>query len=201
MAAHRPSLLALADRVVHLEPAGAAALVTDPPSRDGRRSLSLRPDGPDARHRPAGVRAHGFASLLGAGAIAADIGLIGTAAWLISKAAQHPNEAAARPWPSWPCSSSGSSRGLFRYKERLVGHDAAFRLLADLRVKVYQRPRAAGALRPALVPARRPAGPDGARRRLPAGPGHPGDPRRSASPRWSGRPPWSSCGGCCPPPR
>jgi ATP-binding cassette subfamily C protein CydC len=32
-------------------------------------------------------------ALLGAGAIAADIGLLATAAWLISKAAQHPNEA------------------------------------------------------------------------------------------------------------
>ena len=33
----------------------------------------------------------------------------------------------------------GLSRGFFRYEERLVGHDAAFRLLADLRVQVYQR--------------------------------------------------------------
>ena len=33
----------------------------------------------------------------------------------------------------------GLSRGFFRYEERLVGHDAAFRLLADLRVRVYER--------------------------------------------------------------
>jgi hypothetical protein len=31
------------------------------------------------------------------------------------------------------------SRGLCRYGERLVGHDAAFRVLADLRVRVYER--------------------------------------------------------------
>ncbi len=31
------------------------------------------------------------------------------------------------------------SRGLCRYGERLVGHDAAFRVLADLRVAVYER--------------------------------------------------------------
>ena len=43
--------------------------------------------------RPASRRVV-IATLLGAAAIAADIGLIGTAAWLISKAAQHPNEAA-----------------------------------------------------------------------------------------------------------
>jgi thiol reductant ABC exporter CydC subunit len=31
------------------------------------------------------------------------------------------------------------SRGLCRYGERLVGHDAALRLLADLRVRIYER--------------------------------------------------------------
>ncbi len=31
------------------------------------------------------------------------------------------------------------ARGLFRYGERLVGHDAAFRSLAELRVRVYER--------------------------------------------------------------
>ena len=33
----------------------------------------------------------------------------------------------------------GLSRGFFRYQERRVGHDAAFRLQADLRGRVYQR--------------------------------------------------------------
>ena len=87
--------------------------------------------------RPASRRVV-IATLLGAAAIAADIGLIGTAAWLISKAAQHPNEAALAV-AIVAVQFFGLSRGLFRYKERLVGHDAAFRLLADLRVKVYQR--------------------------------------------------------------
>ena len=32
----------------------------------------------------------------------------------------------------------GLSRGFLRYGERLVGHDAAFRLLADLRVRTYR---------------------------------------------------------------
>ena len=79
-----------------------------------------------------------IATLLGAAAIAADIGLIGTAAWLISKAAQHPNEATLAV-AIVAVQFFGLSRGFFRYKERLVGHDAAFRLLANLRVKVYQR--------------------------------------------------------------
>jgi thiol reductant ABC exporter CydC subunit len=77
-------------------------------------------------------------ALLGAGAIAADIGLLATAAWLISKAARHPNESQLAV-AIVGVQFFGLSRGFFRYEERLVGHDTAFRLLADLRVRVYQR--------------------------------------------------------------
>ncbi len=76
--------------------------------------------------------------LLGAGAIAADVGLIATAAWLISRAAQHPNESELAV-AIVGVQFFGLSRGLLRYGERLVGHDTAFRLLADLRVAVYTR--------------------------------------------------------------
>lgn len=76
--------------------------------------------------------------LLGAGAIAADIGLIGTAAWLISRASQHPNESHLA-LAIVGVQFFGLSRGFFRYEERLVSHDSAFRLLADLRGRVYQR--------------------------------------------------------------
>lgn len=86
--------------------------------------------------RPAAGRLF-LATLLGAGAIAADIGLIGTAAWLISRAAQHPNEARLT-LAIVGVQFFGLSRGFLRYGERLVGHDAAFRLLADLRVSVYR---------------------------------------------------------------
>lgn len=79
-----------------------------------------------------------LAVLLGAGAIAADIGLIGTAAWLISRASEHPNEASLAV-AIVGVQFFGLSRGFFRYEERLVGHDTALRLLADLRVKVYTR--------------------------------------------------------------
>jgi thiol reductant ABC exporter CydC subunit len=87
--------------------------------------------------RPASRRV-AVATVFGAGAIAADIGLLGTAAWLISKAAQHPNEATLA-LAIVAVQFFGLSRGFLRYEERLVGHDAAFRLLADLRVRVYQR--------------------------------------------------------------
>jgi thiol reductant ABC exporter CydC subunit len=87
--------------------------------------------------RPAGRRV-AYTVLLGSGAVLADIGLIGTAAWLISKAASHPNESALA-LAIVAVQFFGLSRALFRYGERLVGHDAAFRLLADLRVRVYRR--------------------------------------------------------------
>jgi thiol reductant ABC exporter CydC subunit len=79
-----------------------------------------------------------LATGLGAGAIAADIGLLGTAAWLISRASEHPNESHLAV-AIVAVQFFGLTRGLLRYKERLVGHDAAFRLLAALRVKFYQR--------------------------------------------------------------
>jgi thiol reductant ABC exporter CydC subunit len=76
--------------------------------------------------------------LLGSGALAADIGLIATAAWLIAKAAEHPNPAELA-LAIVGVQIFGLSRGFLRYGERLVGHDAALRLLADLRVRLYRQ--------------------------------------------------------------
>jgi thiol reductant ABC exporter CydC subunit len=77
------------------------------------------------------------ASLLGAGAIGASIALMGTSAWLISRASQHPTEASLT-LAIVGVQFFGLSRGFFRYGERLVGHDAALRVLAALRVRVYE---------------------------------------------------------------
>jgi thiol reductant ABC exporter CydC subunit len=63
---------------------------------------------------------------------------MGTSAWLISRAAQHPSEASLT-LAIVGVQFFGLSRGFFRYGERLVGHDAALRVLADLRVRVYER--------------------------------------------------------------
>lgn len=86
------------------------------------------------------------AILLGAAAAAASVALMGTSAYLISRASQQP--------PVLTLTVAivgvrffGISRAVARYSERLVGHDAAFRVVADLRVAVYQR------IEP-LVPAR-----------------------------------------------
>jgi thiol reductant ABC exporter CydC subunit len=82
------------------------------------------------------------ASLLGAGAIGASIALMATSAWLISRAAQHPAEASLT-LAIVGVQFFGLSRAFLRYAERLVGHDAALRVLADLRVRVYERLEAA----------------------------------------------------------
>ncbi|HEX6870719.1 MAG TPA: thiol reductant ABC exporter subunit CydC [Micromonosporaceae bacterium] len=78
------------------------------------------------------------ATLAGAGAAASGIGLMAASAWLISRAAQHPPVlyltvaiVAVRAF--------GLSRGVLRYLERLLGHDAALRLLGPLRERCYAR--------------------------------------------------------------
>ena len=76
--------------------------------------------------------------LLGACAIGAGIGLMSTSGYLISKAALEP------PILSLGVAIGlvqffGVSRAAFRYAERLVSHDAAFRFLRTLRVSFYER--------------------------------------------------------------
>jgi ABC-type transport system involved in cytochrome bd biosynthesis fused ATPase/permease subunit len=87
--------------------------------------------------RPAAGRL-ALALLAGVGAAGAAITLTACSAWLISRAALHPPVlhlmvaiVAVR--------ACGLSRGVFRYLERLLGHDAAFRILGDVRVRLYTR--------------------------------------------------------------
>ncbi len=87
--------------------------------------------------RPAAGRL-ALSTLLGAGAIAASIGLIATSAWLISRSAQHPQESAVAI-AIVGVQFFALARGLCRYAERLVGHDGALRVLAQIRVTVYER--------------------------------------------------------------
>jgi thiol reductant ABC exporter CydC subunit len=84
--------------------------------------------------------------LLGTAAVAAGIGLLGTSAFLIARAAQQPSIAYLQV-AIVGVRFFGISRGVFRYLERLVSHSVNFRLLAQLRVYFYK------ALEP-LAPAR-----------------------------------------------
>jgi thiol reductant ABC exporter CydC subunit len=79
-----------------------------------------------------------LATLLGAGAVAAAIGLIATSAWLISRSAQRPQESAVAV-AIVGVQFFALARGLCRYAERLVGHDAAFRVLSEIRISLYTR--------------------------------------------------------------
>ena len=74
----------------------------------------------------------------GVGAAGASVGLMATAAWLISRAALHPPVlhlmvaiVAVRAF--------GISRGALRYVERLAGHDVALRVLGELRVRLFRQ--------------------------------------------------------------
>jgi ATP-binding cassette, subfamily C, bacterial CydC len=87
--------------------------------------------------RPASARLT-LAVLAGAGAAGSAVALTAVSAWLISRAALHPPIlhlmvaiVAVR--------ACGLGRGVLRYLERLLGHDAAFRVLADVRVRLYER--------------------------------------------------------------
>lgn len=163
---HRPALLAVADRVVRLpdpagtEPDGAgearphtgagarpeAAVVPAPRDAEAPGAPVEEAAGPTrgaalarlrgtARARRARL---GLALLLGSLALGCAVGLMATSGWLISRAAQQPPVlylmvavTATRAF--------GIGRAVFRYAERLVAHDAVFRMLADVRVAVFQR--------------------------------------------------------------
>jgi thiol reductant ABC exporter CydC subunit len=78
------------------------------------------------------------ATLLGVGAMGCAIGLIATSSWLISRSAQRPRESALA-LAIVGVQFFALGRALLRYGERLVGHDSVLRVLARLRVLIYDR--------------------------------------------------------------
>jgi thiol reductant ABC exporter CydC subunit len=74
--------------------------------------------------------------------VGAAMGLMGSAAWLLSKAALHPSIAVLQV-AIVSVRAFGIGRAAFRYVERLFSHEVSLRLLARLRVSVFR----------ALVPA------------------------------------------------
>ena len=85
---------------------------------------------------PGGRKRFSLAVLLASLASGASVALMGLSAWLISRAAEMPPvlylQAAAVGVRFF-----GISRGVFRYVERLVGHDVALRLQSALRIRTY----------------------------------------------------------------
>jgi thiol reductant ABC exporter CydC subunit len=79
-----------------------------------------------------------LAALLAFLSLASAVGLLVVSAWLISRASQQPPILFLQV-AIVGVRAFGISRGVFRYAERLVAHDAAFRSLTNLRVGAYER--------------------------------------------------------------
>ncbi|MET9267770.1 thiol reductant ABC exporter subunit CydC [Amycolatopsis sp. NPDC004079] len=77
------------------------------------------------------------ATLLAVGAELAGLGLTGTAAWLLMRAAEQP-PLAALTLAIVAVRVFALARGGLRYAERLAGHDVVLRYLGSLRTRVYQ---------------------------------------------------------------
>lgn len=77
-----------------------------------------------------------LAALLSACTYGCAIALMGCSAWLLSRAAERP-AASALALMAVAVRALGLGRGLARYGERLVGHDATLRVVADLRVAIF----------------------------------------------------------------
>ena len=80
----------------------------------------------------------------GAAALGSAVALTAVSAWLISRAAQHPNITAVA-LAVVAVRALGISRGVFRYLERLTSHDVALRGTVRLREQMYTRLAAADA--------------------------------------------------------
>ena len=194
--AHRPAVAAAADRVLTL-PAlavshnGGSGRLSEPahaaPSPD-RRDVAGDPQDL-ARDGAAVPRRFGRRTgvLLGVLSVASGVALTATAAWLITRAAQHPPVlvllvaiVAVRAF--------GLARPVLRYAERLVSHDAALRMLGRPACRCVRRARpvgprtAGGTPRGGAVLCRR------RRRRIPrrAAPGAPAVVDRRSGRRWCG---------------
>jgi ATP-binding cassette subfamily C protein CydC len=77
-------------------------------------------------------------AVAGATATGTGIALLATSAWLLARAAQHPSITALSV-AVVAVRALGVGRGVLRYLERLVTHDAALRALAGIRSRVYDR--------------------------------------------------------------
>ena len=137
--AHRPSLVALADHVVAL-PAPAPAPAPEHGPIATRPSAATPVSTPAIKGSPepaASPRPRlALATLLGALAAASGVALTATAGWLIVRAADQP-PVLMLILAIVGVRTFGIARPVLRYAERLVGHAAALRMLAEERARVY----------------------------------------------------------------
>ena len=74
----------------------------------------------------------------GPAATGCGVALLAVSGFLLARASQHPNIIAISA-AVVAVRALSAGRGVFRYLERLASHDAAFRILADVRVGIYRR--------------------------------------------------------------
>jgi len=74
----------------------------------------------------------------GAAATGCGVALLAVSGFLLARASQHPNIVAISV-AVVAVRGLSVGRGVSRYVERLASHDAAFRILADVRVSIYRR--------------------------------------------------------------
>ncbi|MDH6119546.1 ATP-binding cassette subfamily C protein CydCD [Kitasatospora sp. GAS204A] len=163
LVAHRPALLAVAERRVELtvpqvadvsretllvpqvaaEPQQSAASPAPVPVP----ALTLAASGAPLRRVAAlfaaaeagrARRRFALAVLLGSLALGCAVALLATSGWLISKASQQP-PVLYLMMAVTSVRAFGVGRSFFRYCERLVSHDAVLCTLGSLRVTVYRR--------------------------------------------------------------
>lgn len=79
-----------------------------------------------------------LAALLGVASAASSVALLACSAWLIARAAEQP-PVLYLSLAVVGVRAFALGRAVFRYLERLVGHDASFRQLAAIRAGVYER--------------------------------------------------------------
>ncbi len=147
--AHRPALAELADHVVEVPaPRPATSEPADAGWSRSARSERLETTRPAGGYRDAspaepaagrpprtGLRL-ALGTALGALAAASGIALTATAGWLIVRASAHPPVLLLMV-AIVGVRTFGLARPALRYAERLVSHDAALRLLAERRARVY----------------------------------------------------------------
>jgi ATP-binding cassette, subfamily C, bacterial CydCD len=142
--AHRAAVAAVADQVLTVRASDPPTHVppVDVPPADAL-PVEERTGGPVALPEPAldvpvgrarfGTRT---ATLLGTLSVASGVALTATAAWLITRASEHPPVLMLMV-AIVGVRTFGLARPVLRYAERLVSHDTALRLLAERRAGVY----------------------------------------------------------------
>ena len=120
------SLPATSDHAAAARPTGATE---GGPTAPVPRAAPTRPTRPLA-HRRRGPPGRRGGVVLGTSSVASGVALTATAAWLITRASEHPPVLHADGGDRG-VRTFGLARPALRYSERLVSHDAALRLLAE----------------------------------------------------------------------